>query len=1081
MPSENWRRLQELFEEALTLPEAERADYLNRSCGEDGELRARVAALLVANESTLLIERVVGSAAADVAFESVAPGSTVGRYEVIAALGRGGVGHVYRARDPALGREVAIKLLNPAVLATPSGRVRFEREARASAALKHPNIVTIHDVGEDSGKPFIVMELVEGETLRSRLSSGGAAEHWLPWGVQIAAALSAAHGAGVAHRDLKPENVIIDVENRARIVDFGLARHGAEASSESAPGATTVGMIMGTFGYMSPEALSGGPTDHRADQFALGAILYEMATGKRLFEGKTPKQMAAATLSDEPPDLQALSGTPPELRAAIVRCLACRPEDRFEQTSELHAILSALAEARLSPGLIAASLPKPRTELIGRDNEREAVRRLLVDQRVRLVTLTGPGGSGKTRLAMEVARDLSEAFGSRVFFVELAAIRDPRLVLPTIARALGAGGEHSPINAIRVELSGTTAPSLVILDNFEHLTQAGRDLGELLAKVDNLALLVTSREILRIYGEYDFPVEPLAFPRGNTMPPLAELVLYPAVALFVARARAATPSFELTAENAAAVVELCARLDGLPLALELAAARARMLSPRAMLKRLSGHRSLLATGARDLPARQQTLRATIEWSHELLDDAQMKLFRRLGVFVGGFSLEAVEAVADGYQDLDGDVIEAVASLVDKSLIQAVEGPGNENRFILLETIREFSYGKLVEHGERDRIARAHAAYFVVLAEEGGAALARESSAEWLLALRVEQDNCRAALEWLTEHEQVDWGLRLALGLFDFWDRSGQLIEGQLRFSKLLALDSSHEHSALRAAGLFSAAAFAVHRGLPTEAAELQSEAYELYRELGDLRGQAVTLNAIGIAASSDTADIARARDAFTRALELWREIGDETGFTGSLSNLAWVLKTVGEREEARRIYRQARELFDSGGKAIDAAWAMNHEADVAIENGDLDDGCRLYRDALERFEELGYHWGIATTLADLASVAGRENDPGEAKALARRALQIFVEIGHKRGISRLLDALAVTAHGEGRAETGLILAGCAECMRQGLGVRLSEDVAAVLQGEVERMRRAAGPMADEAWGRGLSWTVDAVVREALGF
>lgn len=1083
--------MQALFEAALAVPEEGRSEFLDRACDGEVDLRERLDALLTAaGEGTEIIEHAIGEAAGEAASPGdtdMAPGDRLGRYEIVSPLGEGGMGHVYRARDSALERDVAIKLLNPVVLASDSGRSRFEREARAAAGLKHRNIVTVHDVGEDRGRPYIVMELVDGETLRAKMREGVALEACLPWAVQIAAALAAAHEAGIVHRDLKPENVIIDLEGEAQIVDFGLARlEGAAAQPASKEPTLTrltgAGMLMGTLGYMSPEAATGGSTDFRTDQFALGAMLYELATRRRYFEGKTPQDLLIATVRHTAPDERRLEGLRPELRAIIERCLAVEPRDRWAETSELCRALKDLLEEPPVLRTIAPALPKPRTTLIGRDRERDAVRRLFVDDRVRLVTLTGPGGSGKTRLALQCAEDLLEPFAGRVFFVELGAIRDPTLVVPALGRELGASGDRAPIDAIRAELSNAPGPTLLVLDNFEQVVSAARDLGELLAKVEQLSLLVTSREVLRIYGEYDFPVEPLAYPHGSTLPSLDKLAGYPAIELFVARARAAKPTFEITAENAPAIVELCAKLDGLPLALELAAARARTLTAPAMLARLEARKSLLTSGARDLPARQQTLKATIDWSYELIGEEEKALLRRLGVFVGGFTLEAAEAVANGYGDLEIDVMDGVTSLIDKSLVQSVASPDDEGRFTLLETIREFSLEKLAAHDEQDKIGKAHAAYFVLLAEEGGSSLARGGAGPWLETFRIELDNCRCALDWLTEHGEAEWGLRLALGLFEYLDRTGHLIEGQLRFNRLLALPESGANKKLRARGLFSAAAFAATRSLLEEAIGLQDESLELYRELGDLRGQAVTLNAIGIAGSTNAFDFGRARRAFTEALELWKQLEDDVGYARTLSNLAWVCKAEGDHEEARAMYREAGEIFGAADNGVDAAWAVNHEADLAVESGDLDEAVELYQQALERFESLGYRWGTATTLGDLAAVAAKRSRWPESTVLARRALELFAGLDHKRGIARLFEALAAAALDRNAAEVGLTLVASAGVLRRRLGVALSDEERAALDETVERLTAAAGEEAATAARRaGQSQPVEEVVRLALEF
>lgn len=1095
-PPGAWQRLQALFEAAQALPAADRAGFVDRACAGEPELRRQLNALLTAgSKGTEIIERAIGEAAARVVpggDPSLPSGKTLGRYELVSPLGKGGMGHVYRARDSALEREVAIKLLNPATLASASGRRRFEREARATAALNHRNIVTIHDVGEDDGRPYIVMELVEGATLRFRLASGCGLDDCLAWAVQIAAALTAAHEAGIAHRDLKPENVIIDREGEAQIVDFGLARPDSAASlaSEEDPTLTELtgaGLLMGTLGYMSPEAAAGESTDYRADQFALGAMLFEMVTGKRYLTGETARDLVMATLGSSPARHPDLAGVSAELRPILERSLAPDRRQRWERTSDLLAALQRVAARPDPPVRPGATLPKPRTELVGRDAEREWLRGLLVDRDVRLVTLTGPGGSGKTRLALAVAEDLRAEFEDRVYFVELGAIRDHELVLPAVAREVGAGSDRSPIEAVRAELAGNEGPSLVVLDNFEQVVSAARELGELLAKVESLRLLVTSREILRVYGEYDFPVEPLAYPQGGALPEVSELARYPAVALFVARARAAKAGFELDQENAPSVVELCARLDGLPLAIELAAARARTLNPRDMLARLAARKSLLTAGARDLPARQRTLRATIDWSYDLIDEEEKILLRRLGVFVGGFTAEAAEAVTNGYADLEIDILDGLTSLVDKSLVQVIDGPDGESRFTLLETIREFCVERLTEEEGSEKVSKAHAAFYVLVAEESGVELARGRPGRWLETIRAELDNCRSALDWLTANGEAEWGLRLALGLFDVWDRTGRVMEGQLHYERLLALPASHELTKLRARGLFSAAAFAAARGCYDKAIGFQEEALELNRELGDVRGQAVTLNALGIEASerrrsagANVSDLGKAREAFSEALELWQELGDELGYARTLSNLASISKDEGELAEASSMYHRAGEILSRHGDVTGAAWAVNYQADVAVADGDLDRAIQLYRSALARFEELEYPWGIATTLADLAAALARTGDREDATRLEQRSLEIFAELDHKRGLARVLESLAAEALERDRPEEGLTMIASAGTLRDRLGVPFSGEERAAVEGLIDALTAAAGKEgAKSAWNDGLTRPVGDVVRLAL--
>src|SRR5277367_4899951 len=349
---------------------------------------------------------------------------------------------------------------------------------------------------------------------------------------------------------------------------------------------------------------------------------------------------------------------------------------------------------------------------------------------------------------------------------------------------------------------------LLLLDNFEHLIQASPVVAELLATAPNLKILVTSRAALHVYGEHEFPVPPLALPDSKSMPSLEALSKCPAIALFVQRAAAAKPDFELNAENARAVTEICARLDGLPLAIELAAARVKVLSLSALQTRLASRLQLLTGGARDLPQRQQTLRAAFDWSYDLLSAAEQKLFRRLSVFVGGCTLEAVEAVCDTKGDLDLDLLDGMASMVDKSLLQQAEQGSGESRFVMLETLREYALEKLEVSGEAALTKRAHAAYYLVLAEENATESSEAEGAGWLERLELENDNFRAGLDWLTETGNAEWGLRLGTSLFRFWEVREYLAEGRERRGRLLTLAGAAGATKARTRALFAAGVLA---------------------------------------------------------------------------------------------------------------------------------------------------------------------------------------------------------------------------------------------------------------------------------
>ena len=434
------------------------------------------------------------------------------------------------------------------------------------------------------------------------------------------------------------------------------------------------------------------------------------------------------------------------------------------------------------------NLPLQATPLIGREREVEAVCGLLRSPETRLLTLLGPGGTGKTRVGLQVAAELVDDFEDGVFFVPIAAITDPTLVAPTIARVLGLseGGARPAEELLEGYLRDRQ--TLVLLDNFEQVLEAAPVVDRLLSTAAGLKILATSRTPLGLYGEYEFPIPPLSLPDPESLPPLENLTEYAAVRLFVERASAVRPDFSLAEDNAPAVVEICERLDGLPLAIELAAARIKLLPPQVLLDRLGNRLKILTGGARNLPERQRTLRNAIEWSYELLDEGEKMLFGRLGVFSSGATLEAMEAVCDAEGDLPTDVFEGASSLLDKSLLRQEEGAGGEPRFLMLETIHEFADEKLEGSWEAEAVRRSHAEYFLALAEGAEPMLWGAEDAAWLERLEQEHDNMRAALSWAIGHEEGELALRVGAALRWFWYMEGYYGEGRRWLEAALGMD-----------------------------------------------------------------------------------------------------------------------------------------------------------------------------------------------------------------------------------------------------------------------------------------------------
>ena len=757
MTPERYEKVAHLYHAALDLPRERRSTYLAGACTGDELLRMEVESLLAANEAAgdFILTSAMSVEAQSIAREEDA-GLLVGRvgdYDIASLIGRGGMGEVYEAHDTRLGRKVALKLLRPALTGNPDAVRRFEQEARAASSLNHPNIVTIYEIGDMDGRRFLAMELVHGQSLSALVGHRVGLDAVARMGAQLARALSVAHAAGIVHRDIKPENIMVRADGYVKLLDFGLARLVPQPAATRLPddAVTQVRTILGTPRYMSPEQARGETVTGASDVFSLGVVLFELASGAHPFEAgsmRSPFSITPNASSIPRPRILDI----PALERLLLRMLetleAARPS-----VDDVAAELTRLAVAASQPielGALTAGgaprdhkLPPQRTPLIGRAAEIAELKGRLLDPGVRLLTLTGPGGTGKTRLAIQVAADLAPCFEGGVSFVDLAPITEPNLVASTVARALGMSESSGrALVSILGEHLNTRGPTLLIMDNFEQVADAAAIVRELLDASPGLTVLATSRHTLRIYGEQELQVSPLPLPEPGPAPSPAALIECASVALFVQRAAAVRPDFTLTVSNAQAVVDICRQSDGLPLAIELAAARVKILPPNELHARLERRLEVLTGGARDLPERQQTLRRTITWSYDLLTPAEQKLFRRLSVFVGGCTLEAVEAVCNTREDLGVDVLEGVASLVDNSLLVRPVADDSVPRFFMLETFREYARERLLQSEDADETARAHAAYVLVLAEEAPLALNPPEREPWLRTCDAEQDNIR---------------------------------------------------------------------------------------------------------------------------------------------------------------------------------------------------------------------------------------------------------------------------------------------------------------------------------------------------
>jgi predicted ATPase len=706
--------------------------------------------------------------------------------------------------------------------------------------------------------------------------------------------------------------------------------------------------------------------------------------------------------------------TPSQLRNLIVNDLALLLTERFALAdSDGRATPVATAGPHTAALGDLSNLPVPFTRLIGRDTELLDVRQALGAHRV--VTLTGPGGTGKTRLALQVADEVRNNFADGVFVVALAPLSDPGLVVGTIARVLGIRdlGARPVLDILKESLRARRL--LLVVDNFEQVLEAAPALTELLAACPGLKALVTSREPLRVRAEQEVAVRPLALPDPRHAVPVMEMARNPAVALFVERAAAIKPDFRLSQDNATAVAEICVRLDGLPLAIELASARMRLLSPQALLARLDQRLALLTGGGRDLPARQQTMRAALTWSYDLLEAGEQTLFCRLAVFVGDATLEAIETTCNETRDLRLDVLDGVESLISKSLLQQIEVPHGEPRFGMLGTIREYAQEKLDASGEADTLRQRHTDYYLALAEAAKPHLRGPQQARWLERLELEHDNLRAALRWCVEQGEVERGLRLGGALSRFWEVRGHLSEGRARLTDVLGLGAGMgpgPRTAARATALNGAGSLAWRQGDYGAARSQLEESLMIRRKLGDRQGIASTLNNLGNVATHQ-GDYAVARSQHEESVAISREVGDRRGIASSLINLGRVAHHQGDYTAARSLQEESLAIFREVGDRRGIAMSLINLGEVADDQGDQTPARSMLDESLAIFRELGDRHGIAISLINLGRVAHHQGDYAEARSLDEESLAIFREVGDRWGVASSLNNLGFVAKDQG--------------------------------------------------------------------
>lgn len=981
------------------------------------------------------------------------------RYRIERELGAGGMATVYLARDLKHDRQVAIKVLRSDV-ASALGEERFLREITTTANLRHPHILPLYDSGAADGFLYYVMPFVEGRSLRERMDR----ERQLPLDEalrladQISDALEYAHGRGIVHRDIKPENILLE-DGRAVVADFGLAATLTAATDERL---TATGMSLGTPRYMSPEQAAGEPVDARSDLYSLGCLVFEMLAGEPPFTGPSAMAIIARHLMDPAPNLSTVrANLPGTVAAAVGRSLAKVPGDRFPSMTDWRAALrtgsagagAGTGSVAVEPEPIHKAPPAPPTELLGREVQvADAVRQL--HEGARVLTVTGVGGTGKTRFAIELFHRVGPACTGGAAFVSLASITSPEEVMPVIATTLDIAEAlgRSALDAIASVVGDRHV--LLVVDNFEQVVDAAEDVAALVARCPGLQLVVTSRRPLKIGAEVELALPPLELPpAGNT--DVARLLACPSVALFVERARKVKPQFALSSENASAVTGICRALDGLPLALELAAARVRVLDPATLLQRLDHALDLLSSGDRDLPLRQRTLRATISWSYSLLSAEEQRLLRRLSTFHEGWTFEAMEQVCYSADDR-WRALDEFESLVEKGLVRVI---GSGERYALLETIRAFAAEQLHAGAEVEAARDAHATYFLDFARTVHEGIEGTTQVASMDQARTEKANTFAALGWLIararigDEADVAAALRLCGWLTWYWHIAGLHIVAHDSVDTLLELATQRNlgPSLDRALGFFASGTVSASTG------DLQRAARDWERMAAD--GETIgnpniaTWGYVGHGyALMGMGRLAEAGTVLDRATD----VGDR----GANDFLRGIAKTIagmqryasGDVDGGVALVEAARRLQIPLDDCEGGGIALSFLASMTFALGDMTGALALYRQAEETFVRLGDKPEIARVQCESGYVALAGDRVEEALRCFLRALRTYDEVGSLRGTGQALMGLAAAEAAQGNAERAVAIAAAAEVMSSRAGVVIEHPLAPGLAERIAALR-----------------------------
>ncbi|GAF49422.1 protein kinase domain-containing protein [Rhodococcus wratislaviensis] len=938
-------------------------------------------------------------------------------------IGRGGFGVVYRCTQSALDRAVAVKVLTGDL--DDEDRARFLREQRAMGRLTgHPNVVSVLEVGvTESGLPFLVMPYHPQDSIDVRIRRHGplTMAETLRLGVKMAGALETAHRFGIVHRDVKPGNILLTDYGEPALTDFGIAHITGGFQ-------TATGTITGSPAFTAPEVLGGDPPSPSSDVYGLGATLFSALTGHAAFERRSGEQVVAQFLritTQPTPDLSE-AGIDADVAAVVERAMSRDPRERpsaatlgevlqeiqfnrgipideMSLRSEPDAERDRRRPTRPSTGRSPTDQPPPPstsgtdgdlpldlTSFVGRRKELSEAKRLLSASR--LVTLTGIGGVGKTRLALRVAANTQRAFADGVRLVELGDLHDGSLLGEVVATELGLRHRNpKPLHTLVEFLR--TREMLLVLDNCEQVVDAAADLTQtLLRTCPGLRVLATSRETLDVAGESALRVRPLTVPDSDKEPSPKGLPSYDAVTLFAERAATTVPGFEVTEDNADAVARICIRLDGLPLAIELAAARLRTMSPEQILQRLTNRYELLTRGSRSAPTRQQTLRWSIDWSYDLCLPAEQQLWAQLSVFAGSFELEAAEWVyADDAEP--GGLLDLLASLVDKSILIREEARAVV-RFRMLETLRDYGRDKLEQAGTLSEIRRRHRSWYRQLALDAESGWISHRQVVWLARLDREQPNLREAMEFSlsqADESSADAGLEIATALFPFWLSCGRLREGRRWLDRALAFQDEHD-TALRVKALYSAGVLATRHEDLERAAALIDRGRALAESRGSALDRALMHHATAAhALHSGNPD--RAVRSYTEALTVLRGGNNLLAHITALHGIGLAHEVLGHTEDATACLEEAIRIAESHGESVTCGRSSLTLGLVMWRKGDRDRAVMLLRKGLELARLVDDPLGATWCIEILAWISSSEKDFHRAAVLMAAAEVLRRRVG----------------------------------------------------------------------------------------